>query len=70
MKMVKSRQTFFLFLLLFLLALSYLLYYVQGSVPMANYCRFPAQTLVIDAGHGGEDGGAVAFSGTAESSIN
>ncbi|MCD8146558.1 MAG: N-acetylmuramoyl-L-alanine amidase [Clostridiales bacterium] len=70
MKMVKPRQTAFLFLLLFLLALSYLLYYLQGSVQTANYCRFPAQTLVIDAGHGGEDGGAVALSGTAESSIN
>ncbi|MCC8075345.1 MAG: N-acetylmuramoyl-L-alanine amidase [Clostridiales bacterium] len=68
--MVKSRLTSFLFLLLFLLALSYLLYYVQGSVQTSNYCRFPAQTLVIDAGHGGEDGGAVALSGTAESSIN
>lgn len=27
-------------------------------------------TLIIDAGHGGEDGGAVAVSGTAESHIN
>ncbi|MCD7843419.1 MAG: N-acetylmuramoyl-L-alanine amidase [Clostridiales bacterium] len=70
MKMVRYRLTSCLFLLLFLLALSYLLYYVQGSAPTANYCRFPAQTLVIDAGHGGEDGGAVALSGTAESSIN
>lgn len=30
----------------------------------------PAQTLVIDAGHGGEDGGAVAPDGTPESGIN
>ncbi|MCD7887894.1 MAG: N-acetylmuramoyl-L-alanine amidase [Clostridiales bacterium] len=70
MKMVKSRQTPFLLLLLFLLALSWLLYDLQESVPTANYCRFPRQTLVIDAGHGGEDGGAVALSGTAESVIN
>ena len=27
-------------------------------------------TLILDAGHGGEDGGAVSLSGTAESSIN
>lgn len=70
MKMVNSRQTPFLLLLLFLLALSWLLYDLQESVPTANYCRFPRQTLVIDAGHGGEDGGAVALSGTAESVIN
>lgn len=30
----------------------------------------PTQTLVIDAGHGGEDGGAVAANGTLESEIN
>lgn len=32
--------------------------------------RWPEQTLLIDAGHGGEDGGAVAISGTPESGIN
>lgn len=36
----------------------------------AVFCRFPEQTLIIDAGHGGEDGGAVSVSGTPESSIN
>ncbi len=32
--------------------------------------RYPEQTLILDAGHGGEDGGAIAVSGTAESGIN
>ena len=32
--------------------------------------RFAAQTLVIDAGHGGEDGGAVSVSGISESELN
>ena len=32
--------------------------------------RLPGQTLIIDAGHGGEDGGAVSISGTVESKIN
>lgn len=32
--------------------------------------RCPAQTLILDAGHGGEDGGAVSYSGVAESGIN
>lgn len=32
--------------------------------------RIPEATLIIDAGHGGEDGGAVSSSGTIESHIN
>lgn len=32
--------------------------------------RFVGQTLVIDAGHGGEDGGAVSASGVSESALN
>ena len=32
--------------------------------------RFSSSTLVLDAGHGGEDGGAVSATGVAESSIN
>lgn len=32
--------------------------------------RCPDQTLILDAGHGGEDGGAVSLSGAAESGIN
>jgi N-acetylmuramoyl-L-alanine amidase len=32
--------------------------------------RFAGQTLVIDPGHGGEDGGAVSVSGAVESQIN
>lgn len=42
--------------------------------PVAGYIQTsgepPMQTLVIDAGHGGEDGGAVAENGTLESEIN
>ena len=42
--------------------------------PVADYIQTsgepPVQTLVIDAGHGGEDGGAVAENGTLESEIN
>lgn len=35
-----------------------------------SFCRVPNQILILDAGHGGEDGGAVAISGTPESTIN
>lgn len=32
--------------------------------------RFQSETIIIDAGHGGEDGGAVSLSGASESAIN
>lgn len=32
--------------------------------------RLPQRQLILDAGHGGEDGGAVSITGVAESSIN
>ena len=38
----------------------------QAFIPQ----RFAGETLVIDAGHGGEDGGAVSASGASESAIN
>lgn len=34
------------------------------------FTRLPEQTLIIDPGHGGEDGGAVSVSGEKESGIN
>lgn len=34
------------------------------------FTRLPAQTLILDPGHGGEDGGAVSASGVSESGIN
>lgn len=43
----------------------------QGNgTPAWNPVRMPEATLVIDAGHGGEDGGAVSISGAVESGIN
>lgn len=38
--------------------------------PVQETGAFAADTVVLDAGHGGADGGAVAADGTAESSIN
>lgn len=34
------------------------------------FARLPRQTMVIDPGHGGEDGGAVSVSGQKESQVN
>ncbi|MCQ4864199.1 N-acetylmuramoyl-L-alanine amidase [Pseudoflavonifractor phocaeensis] len=41
-----------------------------GGVQTLAAARFPEETVVIDAGHGGEDGGAVSISGVPESGIN
>jgi len=35
-----------------------------------TFTRLPEQTLILDPGHGGEDGGAVSASGASESGIN
>lgn len=39
-------------------------------MPAFSAVRFQERTFILDAGHGGEDGGAVAYSGTPESGIN
>ena len=41
-----------------------------AAVTTAYPTRFQGETLLIDAGHGGEDGGAVSARGTIESQIN
>lgn len=58
-------------LVVFLCAFSTLLW--QGAsvaVFQEDTLQEPARVVVIDAGHGGEDGGAVADDGTVESKIN
>ncbi len=40
------------------------------SVAAIAQVRFPAHQLILDAGHGGEDGGAVSLTGALESNIN
>lgn len=41
-----------------------------GWPAMARPVRFYGATVVVDAGHGGEDGGAVSPAGTVESGVN
>ena len=50
------------------LAVCVLAYLLWQPVKEAHV--FAADTVVVDAGHGGADGGAVASDGTAESGIN
>lgn len=42
----------------------------KRSVPTFTPVRIPEYQLILDAGHGGEDGGAVSLTGVAESTIN
>lgn len=73
MKQIFEKRIFSVALLSILtLSTCYYLFLWKGNtVPaMAHPDRFSAETIVIDAGHGGEDGGAVSPSGTVESSIN
>lgn len=42
----------------------------RNLVPVFAPVRLPEYQLILDAGHGGEDGGAVSISGVAESGIN
>lgn len=72
--MKKQEQKFF-FLLICIAGLAvaifcYIYWENAVQVSMVTPARLPGQTLVIDAGHGGEDGGAVSISGTVESKIN
>ena len=44
--------------------------YKESSVQTSSPIHIEPRTLIIDAGHGGEDGGAVSLSGALESHIN
>lgn len=54
------------------LSTGYYLFHGPGAskTVMARPPRFDAGTVVIDAGHGGEDGGAVSAAGNVESRVN
>lgn len=69
MDMYKIKQLLPLLFLIPLLIIILFLCCLQKTATVA-FCRYPDQTLIIDAGHGGEDGGAVAVSGTPESILN
>ena len=43
--------------------------YPRNSVPVSENHTIPV-TLIIDAGHGGEDGGALSVTGIKESNLN
>lgn len=66
MKMGKRTIVFLCAAVLFSVCI---LYFTRGS-PVVGWCPSERPILMLDAGHGGEDGGAVAISGTPESQLN
>lgn len=71
MKNRKSRQ-YFALAVFTALAIGAAAHFFQSSSVDSAFApaRFCGETVVIDAGHGGEDGGAVSVSGAVESHIN
>lgn len=70
MKRTRIPRTFFLAITPALILALVLFWRHSRGVPTFLPDRVPNATLVIDAGHGGEDGGAVSPSGIVESHIN
>lgn len=65
---IKHRKLIYLFAAIFCAAMLIQGPWFQETLPA--FARMTQQTLIIDPGHGGEDGGAVSASGQPESQIN
>ena len=70
MKSFRWKSVTVLFLLSSLLSFTYWKICQPFSVVTFSSVRMGGVTVVIDAGHGGEDGGAISPSGTVESGLN
>jgi len=69
---VKSQHILKATAVFIVLSLIFCIFHFQNNkiTPVFLPYVFPCKTLIIDAGHGGEDGGAVSANGTVESRIN
>ena len=72
MKNRRSRKKYFAIAMILALAFCVAAFFFQQPPSETAFAptRFSGETVVIDAGHGGEDGGAVSVSGAVESQIN
>lgn len=72
MIILRKRVLYAFITVLFLVGLSVTIWELYQWIPVQTFktCRFPEKTVIIDPGHGGEDGGAVSASGQKESIIN
>ena len=64
------RRSWMLFVAVIPLCVFFAAFRRESSVQTVYPVRFTSQVLIIDAGHGGEDGGAVSLTGALESHIN
>ena len=69
---IKRSRTYFALAVIIALGLGTAACFFQKPAVDSTFAptRFSGETVVIDAGHGGEDGGAVSVSGAIESQIN
>lgn len=67
--MKQQKWLFLLAGLMISLALAICVFTPRDTIAVASFSATPS-TLIIDAGHGGEDGGAVSVSGKRESELN
>jgi N-acetylmuramoyl-L-alanine amidase len=72
MKKPEQKLLFLFICLAGLTVAAFCYFYWEKAVQASSFAsaRLSGQTLIIDAGHGGEDGGAVSISGAVESNIN
>lgn len=70
--MLRNRALYIAITVLFLLGLCVTIWEIYQWIPVTAFkpCRLAEKTVIIDPGHGGEDGGAVSAAGEKESIIN
>lgn len=70
--MVRKKAAYIAITALFLLGLCITIWEIYQWVPISAFkpCRLTEKTIIIDPGHGGEDGGTVSASGQKESVVN
>lgn len=70
--MVRKKAAYIAITALFLLGLCITIWELYQWVPISAFqpCRLTEKTIIIDPGHGGEDGGTVSASGQKESAVN
>ena len=56
--------------LIILSAMLYLTFMANSSAAETSSNPFMQKTIIVDAGHGGDDGGAIGIDGTVEKDIN
>lgn len=70
LKIRKKVVLFFSVALVIIISAFFLFNFLKSSVKTSNLNVYTGLTIVVDAGHGGIDGGSIGYSGTTERVIN